>query len=371
LNAARPDCVVEVGNVVDGCERERRKVIHFKLTTSRNYKGVQDQLLGLIKKHLPAAAWTESEQYRKGALNFSLFIEQKSDVLMSHGAADKNYHFRKGKNGRGAARLNHTLGRKHLLVPGPWLKRRITSSKVLAFSAAQVHVVGWPRLDLLFEELDAHEKSLSQVAGQCRKRILWAPTHDYYRQGTDDVSLSSYPEFEDYLPKLSERFDVGVSIHPRNRSDKTPTQSSLVEADVVISDFGTMVYEAIALGKQVIFPSWIIGDRIRQHLKHSAEHRIYSEKLGLHAESFEHLLEMIDAGTKLDARSREFFDDFLPPATYRRSGQLIADFLLKTAPPVSIFRKTLYPLSRSESPPMGHLLNVYRLLRRNLRKLKN
>src|SRR5690606_34497442 len=108
----------------------------------------------------------------------------------------------------------------HVFVPGEWLKRRLVASKRLSLTADRVHAVGWPRLDTLLK-LQA-QSPLPPAAGR-RKRILWAPTHDYARRGDAHVSLSSYPEFEEYIPVLEKHFDVQVSLHPRNRRDKVPT----------------------------------------------------------------------------------------------------------------------------------------------------
>ncbi|MGH1354057.1 MAG: CDP-glycerol glycerophosphotransferase family protein [Thalassovita sp.] len=300
-------------------------MIHFNKTNSKNYAQVQTQILGSISKHFPEGGWSESFEYEEGKLNFSLFINQKSDVLMSHGAADKNYHWRKDPDVEGG-RLNHSLERKHLFVPGPWLKRRIVESAHLDFNEDQVHAIGWPRLDQLIEDQKALEAD--QVEG-AQKKVLWAPTHDFARRGKKQVSLSSYPKFEKFIPKLEKHYSVSTSLHPRNRKEKNPTVHSLVESDVVITDFGTMVYEAVALGKQVIYPDWIVGEPITRHLKNSAENAIFKEQFGLHANSFKEMRAMIDSEQKIDERSQAFFDDFLPPETYGVSGKLIADTLMQ------------------------------------------
>jgi hypothetical protein len=302
-------------------------VIHFNLDSSKSYAGVQEQLLNQIKKHLLEGSWSEAPDYRKGALNFSVFIGRKSEVLMSHGAADKNYHFRGSQPGSSHPKMNHAMDRKHILVPGDWLKNRIVSSASLEFTDSQVHAMGWPRLDLLFAQMDAKPKRPEGL----KKKLLWAPTHDLGRRGPKALSLSSYPEFEPYLEKLAERYEIMVSLHPRNRKNKAPTKDALIEADVVIPDFGTTVYEAVALGKQVIFPSWIVGDAIRDNLKFSAEHAIYSNNYGLHATSIDHLVEMIETDAGMDQRSIDFFDSYNNPLSYRRSGKIIADFLIQTA----------------------------------------
>lgn len=302
-------------------------MIHFNLTNSKNYAGVQSQILNAIKSRLPDESWTESEEYNEGALNFSLFINQKSDVLMSHGAADKNYHFRKDLTDQ-TKRMNHTMGRKHLFVPGDFLKNRLVTSPLLNFGADQVHAVGWPRLDHLLAEQKLYDQKPKMRE---KKVVLWAPTHDFARRGKNEVSLSSYPEFESFYEKMSDKYEMLQSLHPRNRKDKAPTGNALVEADVVITDFGTMVYEAIALGKQVIFPSWIIGDPIRKFIKNSTEHTIFSQGYGLHANSYKHLCEMIEDQAELDDSSKQFFDSYIGPHTYGASSEMTANLLLKLA----------------------------------------
>ena len=298
-------------------------MINFNLNKSRNYSEVQAQILDLIKAYLPTGSWVENYGYVDGILNFSLFIDTKSDVLMSHGAADKNYLF-KSNNTVPKIRLNHYLDRKHLLVPGNWLRNRIVNSRHLNFDEASVHVVGWPRLDKLISDY----RSIKMPASH-RKRVLWAPTHDKARRGDKLVSLSSYPEFAPYLDQLSRYYEVSQSLHPRNRIKKKPTSNLLLQADVVITDFGTMVYEATALVKQVIFPNWIIGDRICTHLKYSAEHQIFAKKLGLHATSFGDMCELIETKKNLNATSQSFFNEYLPPWTYGISSKLVADKLLE------------------------------------------
>lgn len=303
-------------------------MIHFTRINTKNYAGVQDQIFGLIQMHLPEGSWTDSNEYVEGALNFSIFTNKKSDVLMSHGVADKNYHFRKHPEDR-SLRLNHTQGRTDLLVPGPWLQRRIAKSKHLNYDETTVHVVGWPRLDPFFS--DGVKVTASASDTSRRKRVLWAPTHDFVRRGDGEERLSSYPAFEPFFEKLSENYDTAVSLHPRNRKDKAPTGMALADADVVITDFGTMVYEAVALGKQVIFPTWIVGQKLKKYNKRSAENVIFLEEIGLHAHSFEEMCEMIDSGTTMDERANAFFEDYLPAATYGNSGKLVAEVLMRLA----------------------------------------
>ncbi|MEY3607047.1 MAG: hypothetical protein RL289_1227, partial [Actinomycetota bacterium] len=98
------------------------------------------------------------------------------------------------------------------------------------------------------------------------------------------------------VKQIAGRYIFRVSLHPRNRSDRTPTGNQLVWSDVVISDFGTMVYEAWALGKPVIFPRWAIDvETLITRNPLSAESYIYRNRIGLHAESFEEMQAMLDS----------------------------------------------------------------------------
>jgi hypothetical protein len=299
--------------------------VNFVRTKSKNYAKVQEQTLGMIKAALPAGHCLESIGVRReGCLNFTLFIHQPADVVLSHGVADKNYFFRKDKNGeRIASRLSHVL------VPGEWLRKRLIGSKKLGLSGEQVHVVGWPRLDTLI----ARQTQLdSEPTIPRRKRVLWAPTHDYARRGQEQVSLSSYPEFEPYVQQLQTEFDVQVALHPRNRRDKVPTNEKLLWADYVISDFGTMVYEAWALGKLVIFPGWIIRDRILEFLPAGcAESVIFRQGIGLHATSFGELRAFIHAAQAIDPIVYAFMDNYLAREYRGTSSQRVADVLLRLA----------------------------------------
>jgi pyruvyltransferase len=90
-----------------------------------------------------------------------------------------------------------------------------------------------------------------------------------------------------------------------------------------------MVYEAVALGKQVIFPSWIIRERILKYVRSSAEYEIFRRKLGHHADSVEHMIDIIERQIDISPKSREFFEDYLPANTIGRSGKSIADKLLE------------------------------------------
>jgi hypothetical protein len=157
--------------------------------------------------------------------------------------------------------------------------------------------------------------------------VLWAPTHDYAQRGEDNDSTSSYPDLMEFVPLFEKHFDFAISLHPRNRANKEPTHLSILDCDYVISDFGTIVYEAWALGKPVIFPHWLIGERIKRNLGESAEARIFHKRLGLHAKSPQQIIDFVIDGAGIDKRTARFRDDYLEPAYAGRSGERVAELL--------------------------------------------
>jgi hypothetical protein len=308
----------EVGEAGTADTAARINIVH---TASKNYAGVQQQLLGAITRHLePEEFSTTVGQRAPDCLNFSLFIKLPADVVMSHGLADKNYFLRKDENGE---RISNRLA--HLLVPGEWLKRRLLRRDDLQVGADRIHVVGWPRLDILLQT--QHDMPVVPRLPDARPKVLWAPTHDYARRGEDRASNSSYPELLEFVPMFEKHFDFAMSLHPRNRTNKQPTHHSLLDCDYVISDFGTIVYEAWALGKPVIFPHWLIGERIKTHLGKSADAHIFHERLGLHADNPQQMVDFVMDGAGIDARTAAFMDDWLSPDYAGRSGARVAELL--------------------------------------------
>jgi hypothetical protein len=64
-------------------------MIHFVLDKSKNYALVQQTLLDVVRRHLGANQWTAAVGKRRDeALNFSLFVRQPADVVMSHGVQE-------------------------------------------------------------------------------------------------------------------------------------------------------------------------------------------------------------------------------------------------------------------------------------------
>jgi hypothetical protein len=296
--------------------------INYVLHTAPTYQAVQKQLFDLVDGAMPQPVPPRGP-YQPGAVNFCLFIRPDSDVVMSHGVADKSYFW--STDGQGKRYVN---SRKHVLVPGAWLKRRMLESGPITLTADQIHVVGWPRLDMLIGQVPAPAR---RVLGAAKPRVLWAPTHNGRRRGETGRSTSSFPAFENYLRTLSRFAWIDVSVHPRNRTDRTPTGASMPRADIVVADFGTTVYEAWALGKPVIFPRWLLADRIAEHLPGSAEAHIFRERIGYHPDSFDEMVDIITSDPVVTPDVRAFMDDYLEPAYFGRSCARVAEVLTSIA----------------------------------------
>jgi hypothetical protein len=302
----------------------RPRRVNFARSTSRNYAHIQDEIGGAVLRHLPPRVVTHSRgEPRPDAINLSLFVRSRADVLLSHGLADKSYFFMRDPDTK--ERLVNRF--RHVLVPGEWMRQRLLTGKGIELDADRIHVVGWPRLDLLLEQQRAADRA-GPPFEERRPRVLWAPTHDFRKRGAEQESTSTYPAFEQCLPALRENADVRVSLHPRNRRDKRPTHESLLWADYVVSDFGTMVYEAWALGKPVLFPAWILRDRIVRYLGASTEAHLFRERIGLHPASIDELIDIVRAGDRTPGPDVDtFMEEYLPPDTYGRSGVIAAAVL--------------------------------------------
>ena len=240
---------------------------------------------------------------------------------MSHGVADKNYLNRLGPDGD---LLVNQL--EHLFVPGPWLRNKLLADKDFRLTPDQVSCVGWPRLDMLLQQ-----QSLRTDVTSKRPNLLWAPTHDWRKWGDKQISTSSYPDFAADFEALGENYATDISLHPRNRTSKNPTSQQLIDADVVISDFGTMVYEAWALNKPVIFPAWLIQENIKEFIPGSAEAHIFENKIGYHPQSSEELRHILEQGPTVTPDVTAFLEEYLPSRYNGISGKTAADLLLKLA----------------------------------------
>ncbi len=232
------------------------------------------------------------------------FLTEHCDggIFMSHGMSDKNYENVKYLNRAG-----------HILCPGPARKEKFVRMGV---PAAKIHIVGWPRLDPVFQG------KITKKPGT-KKRVVWCPTHDAIQE------ISSYPAFRDYLPDLPGRYEVISSVHPARKRNRQTSLQAIVDADVVISDTSTMLYEALAIGRPVILLDFLVKDGVLNKLKGSFEEKIYVENICYHAESFERLPGLIEQALEegIDSKTKEFMERVFPSELRGISGKAMADKL--------------------------------------------
>lgn len=287
------------------------------------YQHAIEALADPILAHLPEGSYGYS--YRPGiGLNLRFFSELRitqqgkflvgpNDVFMSHGIGDKNYW------------LTSRIARySHALVPGPAWKERIEKGGY----EGKVHVVGYTKLDPLFN---------GEYIRQEREKpyVVWAPTHNYVSKHR---GRSSFPWCMDLIHEIPDCYDTTVALHPASRlsvEDRhNVTLQELLDADVVIADAGSTLYEAWALGKPVIFPDWLCKKDVIDNSKNdpgNLERRIYEEGIGYHARDMKHLVKLIEDAFTCGMRQPEidFIEQIFPSELRGVSGKKAAEALIK------------------------------------------
>lgn len=273
-------------------------MINFVYQAGGPYSGVLDAFIEPILEHLPA---TKGDA-KAGALNVSFFVGKNSGAFIPHGIADKGYR-----------NANKLRGFDYVFVSGPAWVEKLTRQ---GFPKEKVKIGGYSKLDPVFRG------EYKRTPGE-KPRILYAPTHG----AIEEVSL--HGRFDVELMVLSEHYEVISSAHPTTRSDKNTTMQALVDADVVIADSGSILYEAWALGKPVVFPDWLIKEGIFKYFPGSFEEQIYQEEIGYHAKTLDSLLKTVELALRhgIDQKTKQFIDGIFPPELRGRSGEAIANIL--------------------------------------------
>lgn len=280
------------------------KPVHFHVSAAKNYAAVEHQIVEHLRQELAQAgvAVSQSRSVKQGALTISCFIRQKADIYIGHNLADKNYLLLRDENGQ--AYINHF---QHVFVQGHWLRRRLLGSRHCHLKPYQIHVIGAPRVDYL------RELATGTPTPSAKRQVLWAPAHDKWMLRGD--ALSAYPALEAYLDHELIADNKNLSItrvpHPRNRENKQAITQELLSADVVISDYSSVIYEAWALGKPVIFPRWLLGDKVLEKAPDSAEAHIYRESLGYHPQSVEELSVLLESELTISDEVTAFMQDYV------------------------------------------------------------
>lgn len=123
------------------------------------------------------------------------------------------------------------------------------------------------------------------------------------------------------------------ALHPSVNPGSNVTMQALADADVVISDAGSLVYEAWAIGKPVVFPSWLTKDGVMKRFSGSFEEQIYREEIGYHAWNATNLLDCVKRAylSGIDEKAVEFIEGIFPQRLRGYSGQETANFLRRIA----------------------------------------
>jgi CDP-glycerol glycerophosphotransferase (TagB/SpsB family) len=277
-------------------------VQHFK---DKAYKNILDIFINSITKHLLPSDYIITGKFDKSCLNVTFFIESffvHKHALIVHGLADKNY--------RNHPSINNF---DYIFVSGELWKQKLISQGV---NKNKIYITGFVKLDPLFNDEYTKNKYDKPV-------ILYAPSH------TNCPSLQG--KFEQYLDILSTKYHVLNSVHPYNKEDKKPTMQSLVDADVVISDCSSIIYESLSLGKPVVFADWLIKDEILNIYSNSFEEYIYKNNIGYHAKNFKEFIKQIDYAliNGIDQKTEIFIEGIFPKCLRGNSGKTTAQILME------------------------------------------
>lgn len=227
------------------------------------------------------------------------------DIFISHGIGDKNYWIG-----------DKIKDFKFAFCPGQaWKKRMIETGY-----KGEIFITGYPKLDPIFQ--NRYKKTKRK-----KPYIVWLPTHGYSNKNR---GRSSYPFFNEDFKKIPSCYETGNGMHPTTKlhsnKKQLPTMQELADADVVIADAGSTIYEAWALGIPVIFPDWICKESVMNHFKHDKnnfEYMIYSKQIGYHAKDFTHLCNLIDISLNkgMKDEEKEFINYIFPKNLRGSSGK--------------------------------------------------
>lgn len=234
------------------------------------------------------------------------------DVFISHGIGDKDYWV--GPNIKDF---------KYAFCTGPAWEERMRNTGY----EGQIFQIGYTKLDPLFNKEEYKKLDYG------KKCVRWLPTHGYNNK---HQGRSSYPECLELIKQIPQEYDTKVGLHPtsklHSRKKQNPTMQELVDADVVIADAGSTLYEAWALGKPVIFPDWICLKDILNHFdKDNLEYQIYYNQIGYHAKDMKDLLRLIPIAIEEGMKQPEidFMEQVLPTKFRGQSGKFAAEALMK------------------------------------------
>lgn len=296
------------------------------------YDNVENSMINPIIAHLPSDSylieisrfnqltgiWEYDKKNSNDYFNVSFFIEGKNnfyDFLISHGIADKSWR-------------NETFVQNFNYV-GVSGQAWVDKYHRQGMNKDRIKLIGYPKLDKLYEKRKEFMIE-NQKTKQVKIKVLYAPTHNMNPNNLKAVS--SYPRLLPFLKNLPKDIELITSLHPANNGTKI-TYDELINADVVIADSGSTLYEAWALDIPVIFTDWLVRGNILDSYPRTFEEYIYTKRIGYHAKDERHLINFIYIANKngLDNTTINFMETILPMELRGRSGKTTANTLLELA----------------------------------------
>jgi hypothetical protein len=266
-------------------------------------------------------------------------------IGVSHGIADKTYH-------------DGYVLFGHVFVPGPAHAAAIGARARLAPRRwrAQMRQLGYPKLDPL---LNGAVDGSGVWSGDGRTRVLYAPTHGggserhvHGNRAKPGSRATSWWIRDDILAALPEdEFEVVLAPHPRHAEGRQATFAEYVEADVVIADGGSTIYESWILGRPVVLPAWETrGRNVGRGARWGGtlEQRVYEERVGAHADAPGDIADLVRQAARdgqTDAE-QDFAEEVLPTQYRGRGGVLWAETLAEIAAATPTPRSRLTPQQR-------------------------
>ncbi|MGH1576465.1 CDP-glycerol glycerophosphotransferase family protein [Planktotalea sp.] len=231
----------------------------------------------------------------------SMTLKDSSDVFLNFDLSDRRALIQKDYDGVPLASYF-----KHLLVPGRWSRNALLSDSETALQPDQVFITGSPRIDFL------RDLAAKRPSPEGPLKVLFCPLHSNWFDADGQV-MSCDEEFSPLLPMLEDLCTVTKVVDQRNLPGKKPVTQELLDADVIITDYTSVMFEAWALGKPVIFPRWIAGNRVVIKAAKTAEAHVYREKIGHHPTSLVEMRALLEQGRELGLGEGvdAFMDEYL------------------------------------------------------------
>lgn len=218
----------------------------------------------------------------------------KLNLCIFHGLASKAQAFSSTR------RDTFTAGGQVFCVPGPYYRDLLLS---LGASNDSILVTGLTKFDGL------------------QRKVLYAPTHN--------IELSAIPVIQDRIYEIP---NVSVHLHMYSRNGTKPHQEQhrsfypehlqdedilevLDSSNVVIGDFGSIIVEAIALGKQAIqvvnpdYEVWYLKRRgiSREEMNLLPEVHL-PRKYAIQVHTFDELKEALDTVSNIGSASEAIYN---------------------------------------------------------------